>query len=113
MGGLGAGGRLAAAVALMARDDPAIPPLRLRMLIVPAVDARWIPTQEEEGCDTDEVPYESYVSCEDAPCLPLARMVWFAELWLGSDYGYSKSNHLLTMPRKLTCWDRAKNRKRQ
>lgn len=75
MDGLSAGGHLATVVALMARDDPAIPPLKLQLIVVTAVDARWIPAPEEEGCDPDEVPYESYVSCEDAPCLPLARIV--------------------------------------
>ena len=83
MGGLSAGGHLAAVVALMARDDTEIPPLKLQLLVVPAVDARWIPI--EGSCDPDQIPYESYVSCEYAPCLPLARMVWFADLWLSSE----------------------------
>lgn len=91
VGGLSAGGHLAAVVALMARDDPTIPPLKLQLLVVPTVDARWIPSKEEPGHDLDKVPYKSYVSCEDAPCLPLARMIWFVELWLGSDHG--KSHH--------------------
>jgi acetyl esterase/lipase len=87
VGGLSAGGHLAAVVALMARDDPEIPPLKLQLLVVPAVDARWIPI--EGSCDPVKVPYETYISCERAPCLPLARMVWFADLWLSSDTGKS------------------------
>ncbi|KAE9966360.1 hypothetical protein BLS_007053 [Venturia inaequalis] len=86
VGGLSAGGHLAAVVGLMARDDPTIPPLKLQLLVVPTVDARWIPSKEYPGRDLDKVPYKSYVSCEDAPCLPLARMIWFVELWLGSDH---------------------------
>jgi len=85
VGGLSAGGHLAAVVALMARDDPNLPPLKLQLLVVPAVDARWIPI--EGSCDPEQVPYETYVSCEYGPCLPLSRMRWFADLWLGSDPG--------------------------
>lgn len=85
VGGLSAGGHLAAVVALMARDDPELPPLKLQLLVVPAVDARWIPIKG--SCDPKKVPYETYISCEHGPCLPLSRMRWFADLWLGSDPG--------------------------
>jgi len=83
VGGLSAGAHLAAVMALMARDESSMPPLKLQLLVVPAVDVRWIPI--EGSCDPDAVPYETYVSCEYAPCLPLARMQWFADLWLGTD----------------------------
>ncbi|KAI3397304.1 hypothetical protein diail_11036 [Diaporthe ilicicola] len=82
VGGFSAGGSIAAALALMARDDPAIPPLKLQLLVVPVLDARFVP--EEGSCDPNTVPYESYVSLEHAPCLPLHRLRWFYNLWLGT-----------------------------
>ncbi|ROW07543.1 hypothetical protein VPNG_07059 [Cytospora leucostoma] len=81
VGGFSAGGCIAAALAVMARDDPTIPPLRHQLLIVPVLDARYVP--EEGSCDPKTVPYESYVSFEFAPCLPLQRLRWFYNLWLG------------------------------
>lgn len=81
VGGFSAGGCLAAALALLARDDQAIPPLRLQLLIVPVLDARYVP--EEGSCDPAVVPYASYVELEHAPCLPLQRLRWFYNLWLG------------------------------
>lgn len=82
VGGFSAGGCLAAALAIMARDDLEIPPLKLQLLVVPVLDARYAP--EEGSCDPAKVPYQSYVSLEHAPCLPLARIVWFYNLWLGT-----------------------------
>lgn len=82
VGGLSAGGCIAAALAIMARDDPGIPPLRHQLLIVPVLDARYVP--EEGSCDPAAVPYESYVRLEFAPCLPLQRIRWFYNLWLGT-----------------------------
>ncbi|KAK7747387.1 hypothetical protein SLS53_001641 [Cytospora paraplurivora] len=81
IGGFSAGGCIAAALAIMARDDPTIPPLRHQLLIVPVLDARYVP--EEGSCDPQTVPYKSYVSYEFAPFLPLQRLRWFFELWLG------------------------------
>lgn len=41
VGGFSAGGCLAAAVAIMARDDSAdLPPLKLQLLVVPLLDCR-------------------------------------------------------------------------
>lgn len=85
IGGLSAGGHLSAVLALLARDEPDMPPLKLQMLVVPAVDCRWTPI--EGSCDPNIVPYETYISCEYAPCLPLNRMRWFSNLWLGKDPG--------------------------
>lgn len=83
VGGFSAGGCIAAALALLARDEgPAIPPLRLQLLVVPVLDARHVP--ERGSCDPAVVPYRSYVDLEHAPCLPLARLVWFYNLWLGT-----------------------------
>lgn len=81
VGGYSAGGCIAAALALLARDDQAIPPLTLQLLVVPVLDARFVP--EEGSCDPETVPYQSYVSLEHAPCLPLGRLRWFYNLWLG------------------------------
>ncbi|CAN8098266.1 unnamed protein product [Discula destructiva] len=83
VGGFSAGGCLAAALAIMVRDDPArLPPLKLQLLVVPVLDCRHVP--EEGGVDPDKVPYESYAKLEKAPCLPMARLVWFYNLWLGT-----------------------------
>lgn len=99
VGGFSAGGCLAAALAIMARGDgdgdgdgEEIPPLRLQLLVVPVLDARYVP-EEEEGKDeegacapalTATTPYQSYVHLEHAPCLPLQRLMWFYKLWLGT-----------------------------
>jgi hypothetical protein len=69
----------------MARDDPEMPPLKLQLLVVPAVDARYIPL--DGSCEKGACPYETYYSCEYAPCLPLSRMRWFSRLWIGTDLG--------------------------
>lgn len=84
VGGFSAGGCLAAAVAMMARDwdgDGRLPPLKLQLLVVPVLDCRYVP--EEGRADAQTVPYESYVRLDKAPCLPMARIVWFYNLWLG------------------------------
>ncbi|KAI9729614.1 MAG: hypothetical protein M1818_008461 [Claussenomyces sp. TS43310] len=98
VGGLSAGGNFAAVLALLARDEPGMPDLVLQLLIVPAVDARFIPI--EGSCDPKVVPYESYVTCENAPCLPLQRLRWFYNLWLGTDVEERKmkANHFLASP---------------
>jgi len=85
VGGLSAGAHLSAVLALLARDEPSIPPLKLQLLVVPALDCRWTPI--EGSCDPNVVPYETYITCEYAPCLPLNRMRWFSNLWLGTDPG--------------------------
>lgn len=84
VGGLSAGGQIAAVLALLARDEPEMPKLALQLLIVPVVDTRFVPL--EGPCET-EVPYESYIKNEFAPCLPLNRLRWFYKLWLGTDMG--------------------------
>jgi len=84
VGGLSAGGQLAAVLAILARDEPDMPKLVLQILIVPVVDARFVPI--EGSCDAS-VPYESYRTNEFAPCLPLNRLRWFYNLWLGTDIG--------------------------
>ncbi|PMD23436.1 alpha beta hydrolase fold-3 domain-containing protein [Hyaloscypha hepaticicola] len=82
VGGLSAGGQIAAVLTLLARDEPKMPKLVLQMLVVPVVDTRFVPL--EGSCEPD-VPYESYVTNEFAPCLPLNRLRWFYRLWLGTD----------------------------
>ena len=118
VGGLSAGGHLAgecflclaqpclcmpttplAVLAILARDEEGMPPLRLQLLVVPAVDARSAPI--EGSCDPKTVPYETYFSCEHAPCLPLNRMRWFSNLWLGRDPGLFNRTIFIWCP--LTC----------
>jgi len=82
IGGLSAGGHISAALALLARDEKELPKLALQLLTVPAVDTRFIPL--EGSCNAD-VPYKSYIENEFAPCLPLHRLRWFYNLWLGTD----------------------------
>jgi acetyl esterase/lipase len=82
VGGLSAGGHLAAVVALLARDEPSMPPLKLQLLVVPAVDARYTPIEGDYPADD---PYASHHRYAEAPCLPLNRMRWFGNLWLGTD----------------------------
>lgn len=90
VGGFSAGGCIAAALALMARDEPGTfpAPLRLQLLIVPVLDARYVPEEQlDEGGrfpGEEPPPYESYVRLEHAPCLPMHRLVWFYRLWLGA-----------------------------
>ncbi|KAI1322553.1 alpha beta hydrolase fold-3 domain-containing protein [Xylariaceae sp. FL0255] len=79
--GLSAGGCLAAVLSILARDEPGIPPLKLQLLIVPLFDVRYVPM---EGSARPDVPYESYVENEFAPMLPLSRLVWFYNYWLGA-----------------------------
>lgn len=84
LGGFSAGGQLSAVLALMARDTPGFPKLVLQILVVPIADARFIPL---EGPCPPEDPYKSHHENEFAPCLPLNRLRWFYNLWLGKDMG--------------------------
>ena len=74
VGGLSAGGHLSAVLALLARDEPGMPSLKLQMLVVPSVDSRYTPI---EGDYLMGDPYESHKECAEAPCLTLARMICF------------------------------------
>ncbi|KAI1380953.1 alpha/beta hydrolase fold protein [Hypoxylon crocopeplum] len=89
VGGLSAGACLAAVLALMARDDPSLPRLAVQLLIVPVIDARFIP--KEGSCDPAKTPYKSYIDFEFAPMLPLHRLIWFYNLWLGTDEGRTEN----------------------
>lgn len=84
VGGASAGAQLAAVLAILARDDPSMPKLVLQNLVVPLVDVRYVPLKG--SCDPS-VPYKSYITNEYAPCLPLNRLRWFYNLWLGTDIG--------------------------
>ncbi|OTB07047.1 hypothetical protein M426DRAFT_9123 [Hypoxylon sp. CI-4A] len=81
--GLSAGACIAAALALRARDEPSLPPLAVQLLIVPVIDARFVP--KVGSCNPATTPYKSYIDFEFAPMLPLHRLVWFYNLWLGTD----------------------------
>ena len=98
VGGLSAGGCLAAALAQMVgkTDTTGIPPLVLQVLVVPVLDARYVPREaaprnEHEAAALD-TPYESYRSCAFAPMLPLGRLVWFYRPWLGGA-DFDKTKH--------------------
>ncbi|RDW85198.1 hypothetical protein BP6252_02788 [Coleophoma cylindrospora] len=91
VGGLSAGANIAAVLAILAREERAkgaaagektFPELVLQMLIVPAVDGRYVPVSGSAGADC---PYESYRVNEYAPCLPLNRVRWCYNLWLGTE----------------------------
>jgi acetyl esterase/lipase len=62
IGGLSAGGQIAAVLALLARDEWAMSKLVLQILTVPAVDTSFIPL---EGSCNPEVPCESYKLCHE------------------------------------------------
>jgi len=85
IGGLSAGGQISAVLALVARDEPRMEKLVCQLLIVPAVDARFVPIEDVSLKGAEGMPYESYVLNEEAPCLPLNRLRWFYRLWLGTD----------------------------
>lgn len=96
IGGLSAGGHISAGLALLARDEPNMPKLVLQILVVPALDTRFVPL--EGSCDPN-VPYESYIKNEFAPCLPMSRLRWFYNLWLGTDMGTSSLARLASCSR--------------
>ncbi|KAK7725711.1 hypothetical protein SLS57_003777 [Botryosphaeria dothidea] len=84
VGGLSAGGHLSAVLAhLVVQEKLGFPPLRLQCLVVPCVDMRWTPPGTGTCEGKTELPYRSYVELEDVPCLPLHRMRWFFDLWVG------------------------------
>ena len=90
VGGGSAGGQLAAVVSLLAKDEPGMPKLVLQLLEAPCIDARFVPLEFDISCSSD-VLYESLIKNEFAPCLPLHRLVWFYNLWLGTDLGMLSS----------------------
>lgn len=88
VGGLSAGGCLAAALAQKMRTQKELPPLVLQLLVVPVLDARYIPMKSPETVEEAmalDTPYESYKTLAFAPMLPLHRLVWFYNHWLGND----------------------------
>lgn len=86
VGGISAGANLAAVVALMTREEANLPKLVLQLLTVPLVDVRFVSIEGTE-IDKDKIPYRSLVELEYAPSLPLQRLQWFYDLWLGTDAG--------------------------
>lgn len=84
VGGASAGGHLAAIVALYCRDNGF--KLCHQLLVVPVCDLRYVPlSREEDALVKIGNPYQSYHDMEFAACLPLKRMQWFTDLWLGTD----------------------------
>ncbi|RAH42672.1 alpha/beta hydrolase [Aspergillus brunneoviolaceus CBS 621.78] len=80
VGGMSAGGHLAAVMAHLCRD--ARIPLRLQVLNVPVCDLHS-PFKPDGTFDRDGCPYESYKEMEFTVPLPVARMSYFHRHFLG------------------------------
>lgn len=80
VGGISAGGNIAAVLSHMCRDMG----LRLcfQLLCVPVTDATALNT---DSSITANCPYKSWSEMEFCPMLPHARMKWFYDYWLGTD----------------------------
>ncbi|KAK7908781.1 CAZyme family CE10 [Apiospora marii] len=81
-GGLGAGGHIAAVLAHFARDEGV--PVKLQLLVVPAVDLRHC-HRRIQRLDKKNCPYPSARALQDAPWGPLSREQWYLKQWLGDD----------------------------
>ncbi|PYH79861.1 esterase [Aspergillus uvarum CBS 121591] len=80
VGGMSAGGHLAAVMAHLCRDAGI--PLRLQVLNVPVCDLHS-PFKPDGTFDRDNCPYESYEEMEFTVPLPVARMSYFHKHFLG------------------------------
>ncbi|KAJ5919245.1 hypothetical protein N7466_010188 [Penicillium verhagenii] len=80
VGGVSAGGHLAAVIAHLCRNEGI--PLGLQVLTVPVCDLHQVFTPEGVF-DRENCPYESYREMEFAPALPAARMAYFHRHFLG------------------------------
>ncbi|CAI7617614.1 unnamed protein product [Penicillium bialowiezense] len=80
VGGVSAGGHIAAVISHLCRDSNI--PLRLQLLTVPVTDLHSVFTPQGEF-DRENCPYESYREMEFAPALPAARMAYFHRSFLG------------------------------
>lgn len=79
VGGLSAGGHMAAIIAHVCRDEGI--PLAFQLLAVPAVDlTAWTPESDKIAPDC---PYDSYRDLWDVPELSLERMKFFVNHFLG------------------------------
>jgi hypothetical protein len=70
------GGNLAAALALLARDNKDLPRLRLQLLIGPNLDARFVPLAADLNCNLrDGTSYDSLRDCVRAVHVAQAPVV--------------------------------------
>lgn len=83
IGGLSAGGQMAAVLAHFARDEGI--ELKLHLMIVPATDMRYCLKDLE--LSRSNCPYKSVHLYHDVPWGPLGREKWFLKYWLGDDIG--------------------------
>ncbi|KAK0119632.1 hypothetical protein ONS95_011070 [Cadophora gregata] len=80
IGGLSAGGHMAAVLSHFARDEGLR--LKLQLLTVPATDMRYCPLEPDGEVTSD---YQSVVDLADMPWGPLARESWFLNYFIGED----------------------------
>lgn len=98
IGGVSAGGHIAAVIAHLARD--AGYPLSLQVLAVPCVDLTGVFTRE--GKIKADCPYESYRELFDTVGLSAERMTYLHQTFLGSprplEYEDVSTNCYITCP---------------
>ncbi|KAL3425242.1 hypothetical protein PVAG01_04523 [Phlyctema vagabunda] len=83
IGGLSAGGQMAAVLAHFARDKGI--KLKLQLLTVPATDMRYCPIVVDGDLDVEACQYESVKFCADAPWGPVGRESWFLNYFIGTE----------------------------
>lgn len=79
IGGLSAGGHMAAVLSHMAREEGIN--LKLALLVVPSVDLRWAIGTESEKSEIAKL-YPSVALMENNPWAPRGRMDWFMRYWI-------------------------------
>ncbi|KAL6814285.1 putative esterase [Trichoderma sp. SZMC 28015] len=94
IGGVSAGGHIAAVIAHLARD--AGYPLSLQVLAVPCVDLTGVFTRD--GKIKADCPYESYRELFDTVGLPAERMMYLHRTFLGSPRPREYENHWKLSP---------------
>ena len=101
VGGCSAGGHLAAVISILARDERI--PLRLQLLGVPCIDSTHV---DPSGQLSKNCPYPSWRDNAEAPCLPLDRMSYFYNHFLGNPRPVNYKNVIIFpssgFPGKLT-----------
>ncbi|KXJ87922.1 alpha/beta hydrolase fold-domain-containing protein [Microdochium bolleyi] len=82
IGGLSAGGHMAAVLSHLAVAEQVS--LKLQLMIVPSVDLRWEIGPEPLKSEVAEL-YPSVTLYADSPWGPRGRMSWFIDHWIGTD----------------------------
>ncbi|KAJ9624378.1 hypothetical protein H2204_010831 [Knufia peltigerae] len=89
IGGLSAGGHMAAVLSLMARDEGG-PDLKLALMVVPSVDFRWSIAPEPLKSEV-ATEYPSVELFAHNPWGPRGRMDWFMDYWVPDIDGVRKA----------------------